>query len=197
MTEFQKRYLSDESAIEETYIQWLYSKVGSKDRNYNHFWRIIRRLYRKEFYVVVPNDSNRYEDGIFLRSKFADEYDYEPEYISSVFQDKPCTVLEMLVAFAVRIDSDIMWDPDLGDRSAFWFWSMIQNLGVDLKRFSDEYFDKECLIALDSMVNRAISRHYSKTGEGGFFPIFHTRKNFQRMELWYQMHYWLGENYPI
>ena len=197
MTEYHKNYLSDLSAIEESYIQWLYSKVGSRDTRYNHYWRIIRRLYRKEFYVVVPNDSNRYEDGLYLRVKFMDDYGYSKEEINSFFGDRPCSVLEMLVAFAMRIDSDVMWDPDLGDRSAFWFWSMLQNLGIDLREFSDEYFDKDCLIKLDFLVNRAISRHYSKTGEGGFFPIFHTRKNFQRMELWYQMHYWLGENYPI
>ena len=196
MTEFQK-ISYDYDALNETYIQWLYSKVGSHDKEYSHYWRVIRRLYRKEFYFVVPNDANRYEDGLFLRTMFADEYGYNWDDITKIFYDKPCTVLEMMVAFARRIDSDVMWDPEKGDRSAFWFWQMLQNAGLDMKRFCDEHFDKECLIELENMINRVISRHYNRSGEGGFFPIFHTRKNFQRMELWYQMQYWMDENYPI
>ncbi len=197
MTEFQKNYVNSYETLNEVYTQWLYSKVGSRDPKYNHFWRIIRRLYMKEFIVIVPNDGNRYEDGMCLREKFADEYGYSPEDLNLIFRDKPCSVLEMLVAFAMRIDSDIMWDPEFGDRSAYWFWKMIENLGLDLRRFSDEYFDRDCIIELETKINNAISRHYSRTGEGGFFPIFHTRKNFQRMELWYQMHYWIEENFPI
>ena len=188
--------LNDKEAINEVYIQWLYSKVGSNDREYNHYWRVIRRLYRREFYYIVKNDVNRYEDGLTLRNKFTDEYGYSFADICRAL-DGPCTVLEMLVAFAMRIDSEIMWDPDAGDRTAFWFWTMLQNAGLDMKRFSDEYFDNNCIIALEKMITRVVSRQYDKLGNGGFFPVSSYQKNFQRTELWYQMHFWMHENYPI
>ena len=196
MDEMLRTNLNDEESVVEVYIQWLYSKVGSHDRKYNHFWRVIRRLYRKEFYYTVKNDENRYQDGLYLRVQFTDEYNYAPEDICHIL-DGPCTVLEMLVAFAIRIDSEIMWDPDVGDRTAFWFWKMLENAGLDLRRFSDEYFDKDCIVELEDLLNRVLSRHYDKFGNGGFFPISSYQKNFQRTELWHQMHFWISENYPF
>lgn len=181
-------------SVRETYIQWLYSKVGGTDRKYNHFWRVIRRLHQREFYFIVPNDVNRVEDGKALRGEFADEYQYDVNLIVRAL-DFPCTMLEMLVAFAVRIDSDIMWDPDVGDRSAYWFWKMLENAGLNLKKFSDENFDENCIFELEELINRVVSRHYNRHGEGGLFPVMETKKDLRRVELWYQMHFWIAEKF--
>ena len=186
----------DLETINEAYIQWLYAKVGGTDRKYNHFWRVIRRLYLKEFYSLVPNDDNRLQDGLALRGEFIEEYQYDPNIVAHGF-DFPCTVLEMLVAFARRIDFDIMWDPEIGDRSAFWFWKMLENAGVDLKRFSDEYFNEECILELNKIVDRVLTRRYDRNGNGSFFPISAKTRNYQRYELWHQMQLWISENYPI
>lgn len=187
----------EENIIPEVYLQWLYYKVGLGEMEYDHYWRVIRRLHKLEFYVLVPMDENRYEDGLYLREKFADEYGYPLKQIYTIL-DGRCSVLEMLVAFAERIENDIMWDPDKGDRTALWFWTMIWNLGLNPKRFSDENFDYECMVELDESIERALSRTYKINGEGGFFPLkSHPQKNFRRTELWYQMQFWVEENYPI
>lgn len=186
----------DIETFKESYIQWLYSIVGGKDRKFDHFWRVIRRLHMREFFYIVPNDVNRLEDGRALRYEFIDEYQYNPDDVVNYF-DCPCTFLEMMVAFSRRIDSDVMWDPEVGDRSAFWFWKMLENAGVSLRTFSDEYFDEHSIVELNDIVDRVLQRHYDKFGNGSLFPLSYQKRNYQRIELWYQMQLWLDENYPI
>ena len=112
--------------------------------------------------------------------------------------DGPCSVLEMLVAFAIRIENEIMWHPEGGNRTAFWFWTMVWNTGLNPLRFTDEYFDHECIVCLDDSIDKAVSRRYKFNGEGGFFPLKTVpQKDMRRTELWYQMQFWVEENYPI
>lgn len=163
---------------------------------YGHYWRLIRRLYSKEYYWIVKNDANRCEDGLFLRQVFAESLGYDLEKVRSEI-DMPCSVLEMMVAFANRIEKDVMWEPDKGDRTAFWFWKMLANAGVDPTRYSDEYFNGETMVELNSMLDRVLSRRYTRDGKGGFFPLANNKKDQRRVELWYQMQFWIGENFPI
>lgn len=187
---------NDKENMSELYVQWLYSLVGFPTKEYGHYWRVIRRLYSKEFYWVVNNDANRRNDGLDMRRLFAEDYNYDLDRVNAAL-DFPCNVLEVLVAFANRIDKDIMWQPDMGDRTYFWFWSMLANAGLDRVRFSDQYFDGEAMIELNNMIDKALSRRYAKNGVGGFFPLRDPKKDQRRVELWYQMQYWIAENYPI
>lgn len=182
--------------MNEEYIAWLYSLVGKDTRKYGHYWRLIRFLQSREFFYTVKNDDNRAKDGVKLRDSFALDYHYRLDEVNEYLYG-PCRLLEMLVAFAVRINEEIMWDPDKGDRTALWFWTMVENLVGDLEAYSDEYFNGDSIIKLHELVNIALQRLYSKTGNGSFFPIKSGSKDLRKMELWYQMHAWFGENYPI
>lgn len=184
--------------IEEGYIRWLYEKVGLGTREYGDYWRVIKRLFKRKFISLVKNDDNRISDALALRRQFEDEYGYREGTVDNIFGDfTGCTMLEMMVAFAMRIQSDIMWDPDNEDRTPFWFWSMLRNAGLDLKACQDGYFGKDQLIYLENLLDRVINRTYTKTGNGSFFPVFKCRKDMRKTELWYQMQFWIGENYPI
>lgn len=191
MTEFRTTYLS----AEEQYITWLYSKVGLGTREYGCFWRVIRRLFAIPFPVIVNRDINRVTDAEHLRMDFVHEYHIDVR--RSDFTQRRVSVLEVLVAFALRIQSDIMWDPDDEDRAPLWFWSMIENVGVDLRKYQDGYFNAECMVNLDEMIEKAIYRDYQKTGMGGFFPLKNPKKDQKKVELWYQMQFWIDENFPI
>lgn len=187
---------SESESMIELYIQWLYSLIGYPSWEYGHYWRVVRRLFMKEFYWIVNNDENRLHDGLDLRERFADDYNLDLEKVKYII-DGPCTVLEALVAFADRIDKDVMWQPDDESKRAFWFWSMLFNMGLDKVRFSDEYFDGEAMIELDSMIDRVLSRRYAKNGVGSLFPLRDPKKDQRRVELWYQMQYWISENFPF
>ena len=75
-------------------------------------------------------DADRAEDGINLRYRFGYENGYESAMIASYLDDRPCSVLEMMVALSMKMEEQIMDDPDIGDRTSVWFWKMIDNLGL-------------------------------------------------------------------
>ena len=42
--------------------------------------------------------------------------------ISAYLDNKTCSVLEMMIALAIRCEEHIMDDPDVGNRTGQWFW---------------------------------------------------------------------------
>lgn len=194
MTESRNSWIFDAMIMREHYLEWLYSHIGSDDRAYNHYWRLVRFLFKSTFYYTVKNDDNRAADGLKLREQFIDEFGSK---YSVIFDDEPCNMLEMMVALARRIDGEIMWDPDLGDRTPFWFWKMIDNLGVDFFDFSDENYDENCFLYLSNRIDKVVSRTYSRDGNGGLFPLKNPQKDQRKVEIWGQMQAWMQENYPI
>ena len=78
---------------------------------------------------MIPMDGNRAEDGIDLRYRFGHEQHYSDAMVASFLDDRPCSVLEMMIALSIRCEEHIMDDPDVGNRTGQWFWSMIASLG--------------------------------------------------------------------
>ena len=115
-----------------SYFAWLCERV-SVDKRYT---RLCIRLHQTPFVVMNEKDGNRVSDGLYLRKKFEDETGFK---IDGSVVDGPCTVLELLVALAMRCENDIMRDPDKDDQTHKWFWEMVYNLGLDA--FDDERYD--------------------------------------------------------
>lgn len=145
------------------------------------------RLHETEFVSAIPMDDNRAVDGMDLRYRFGDECSFPPPMITSLLDDTPCSVLEMMVALAVRCEEHIMDDPDIGDRTGKWFWGMIRNLrleGMNDFRFDNRY--------VDDILVRLLERRYRKNGEGGLFTVNNGR-DMRKTDIWYQMNYYLDE----
>lgn len=112
---------------------------------------------------------------------------YSDAMIASYLDDRPCSVLEMMIALSIRCEEHIMDDPDIGNRTGQWFWSMLVSLGIgamDDRKF-DRYF-------VDRTLERFLDREYERNGEGGLFTVNNGR-DMRRTEIWYQMQYHLGE----
>lgn len=166
---------------EHSYRQWLYDKVCkdlfSRSISYN---RLLTYLSHREFTIIIPNDANRAEDGIDLRIR----YEFETgEYISRI---EPCSILEMMIALAIRCEETIMDNPAYGDRTTQWFWGMIRNLG--LYGMTDDRFDIEYV---DSVIDRFLNREYAPNGEGGLFKINNCKYDLRKIEIWYQLCWYL------
>lgn len=151
------------------------------------------------FKVVLGMDENRSMDAQGLRADFISNH--RLEYPNIAFMDvrySSIRVFEVLIALAYRINDDVMWDPDKGDRAIIWFWEMIQNLQLDHFEDSDEGWktsqnDQICR----RIVQIWIDRDYNYDGFGGLFPLKHPQKDQRNVEIWYQMHAYFLENYPI
>ena len=171
------------------YFKWMCSIVydvrPSKKPSYK---KLMRYLHSIEFRYILPMDGNRASDGEDLRYRFAYEERYEDAMIASYLDDRPCSVLEMMIALALRCEEHIMDDPDMGDRTGQWFWNMIVSLG--LGSMHDDNFDEEYV---DEVIERFMDRCYSFDGEGGLFTIRDSYQDLRNVEIWHQMCWYLND----
>ena len=123
--------------IDEEYYEWLCSFTkGKRNRgSIKKFDKLLDSLHYYEFIPMMDLDFNRVEDGLSLRWRFSNEFriNYNPE--------DSCSVLEMMIALALRCEEQIMDDPDIGNRTSHWFWLMVRNMG--LFEFNDNNFNSD------------------------------------------------------
>lgn len=181
--------------IDHAYLLWLMNRVG-KDWKGKSYTMLFSVMYETEFYYFIDNDSNRAEEGKNLRTIFANEYSANTSDAEEIVNDilaGPCNVLEMLIAFAEKIDFAVMWNEEDGDRTRLWFWTMVDNLG--LLEYSDDVITQDFLNGVREKLVIMMDRRYSYNGEGGLFPLEHPQNDQRNVELWYQMQDFMRENY--
>lgn len=146
--------------------------------------KLLTHLHKTRFRYSIIQDKNRAEEGIDLRWRFALAQGYEDIYEDAL--TGPCSVLEMMVALALRCEENFMDDPRYGDRTAQWFWEMVVNLGLGPMR--DDNFDR--LYVIDTL-ERFLDRDYEPDGRGGLFTIRNCDRDVRTMEIWHQLCYYL------
>ena len=170
--------------LNEEYFNWMYRLVfkNEKRRSYR---KLLKYLNSVEFTYILDFDSNRAEDGMDLRYRFGYEHDYNGPMIAAYLDDRPCSVLEMMVALANRCEEQIMDDPHAGCRRGQWFFSMLASLG--LSNMNDENFVRS---DAEEIVSRFLSRQYARNGEGGLFTV-NSQHDMRNAEIWYQLNWYL------
>lgn len=177
------------------YYRWLYSLVNSEQHlNSVKYDKLLLYLFNTPYYAEYEDDLNRIYDGYSFRYRiFADKFNYDLEYVEehlSCLGD--CSMLEMLVSFAYRIEDDIMSDDTQGDRVGQWFWSMIVSLG--LGKMDDENFnEKYCNLVIRKFINHK----YNKNGKGGLFTFTENNSDMRTITLWCQAMWYLNENFDF
>lgn len=170
--------------IKDEYFDWLYNYV-CKGRSHDKisYRKLLYFLHQVEFTFSIPNDINRARDGVDLRYRFAMLKD--DDYIMDVL-DGPCSVLEMMVAIAIRCEESIMDDTRYGDRTGQWFWSMMSNLGIGL--MNDDVFDEDFV---EETIYNFLDRRYMPDGRGGLFYIKGCEDDLRKLEIWTQLCWYL------
>lgn len=164
------------------YFEWMYDKVVRGPlRHTKSYRKLFTYLHGVDFNYILDMDGNRAEDGVDLRYRFAYEQDVDSRLVASYLDNRPCSVLEMMVALAIRCEEDIANDPEIGDRTNEWFWVMIGNLGL---KYADDicYDEKQTAMIVDKFLNRK----YARNGKGGLFCIPGIDKDLRSVEIWYQ-----------
>lgn len=176
--------------ITDVYFDWLCSFIldSKKQHKGMKYFELLSYLHSRDFEYILELDGNRAEDGINLRYRFGSELGYSDHTIATYLYGK-CSVLEMMVALAIRCETHIMDNPEIGDRTSEWFWGMITNLGI--RAMSDEYFDEA---RVEKTINKLLNREYGINGEEGLFTIKHTGRDIRKVDIWYQMCWYLREN---
>ena len=173
----------DRDDLKEEYFLWLCKFVGCNKRR-----KLLRYLHSIDFAYTIAMDGNRYEDGIDLRYRFGEEEHYPDKYIAAWLDDAQCSVLEMMVALADRLEVHIAGDPEFGDRTPRWFEDMLRSM--DLWYMTDDCFDRD---VARYAINRMIDRQYNRNGAGGLFTLRRPAKDMRRLEIWYQAMEYMNE----
>ena len=175
--------------LKSSYLDFLCKIVG---RTYEYS-QLLTFLHGVEFYSLVHNDENRLKDGEHLRENYIDEVG--PTRAPSL-PNGPCTVLEMLIGLAFRLEFDLSGG-EYERPAADWFWVLVDNVGLT---FYDDYILKvrpEIHPEMGKIVLNLLDRRYDSDGNGGLFPLKNPRQDQKQVEIWYQMSAWIIENYPI
>lgn len=192
--------------LREEYFSWLYKLVDDRHRSYI---KLARELHRKRFVWSVSNDDNRCKDGLTLRDRYIEIARLDESHLEvKSMLNAPCSVLEVLISLAERMN-DLMYDlrDTRNNKTPKFFLEMISNL--NLQRFTDNYsrfdgrsypmdkrFDPVTEAEIDEILEVFLGRTYGYDGFGGLFPLKRRPPNDQsRTEIYYQMMYWLDENY--
>lgn len=197
-------FTNDIERAQTLYFNWLCEMVHV-DNYCGKTWYVLAKiLHNIEFYWILPNDENRAIHGVKLRQVWMENIEEQAEDLGvghPMFPldslTGPCSVFEMLVGLAVSIESEIMMNPDKGNRTAVWFWEMLKNL-VHIECLYDDYISEENGEDLKTCVIRFMDRDYRHDGIGGLFPQKYPRTNIEDqryVEIWYQAQHWLEENY--
>lgn len=169
------------------YLSWLASQIrGNSNRTYDGLLDI---MYEKEFvWVDIPNDANRIGDALDLRVEFCRERNF-PTRILGRFLDKEvpdplCSFLEVLIGLSRRMEFNG------GGTAEDWAWQFLVNL--QLHKIFDPIGRRKADRAHEIM-DMCIFRNYSPDGTGGFFPLTWPEEDQTKVELWYQMAYYIDE----
>lgn len=165
------------------YYDKLCGLIATKDLDPRNYSKLFNYLYSTPFRWTIKNDANRASDGIRLRNSIIRDAD-----ISDSLGE--CRVLEMMIALAIDCEEQIMQEARFGDRTAIWFWTMIDNLG--LIRMDDWNYND---ILVKSSVSKFLDRRYDRDGHGSIFYVTNRHNDLRRVELWYQMCWFLSEQY--
>lgn len=170
--------------IKNEYFNWLLDILGNKSSDYTN---LLKELFTTEFVWTIELDSNRASDGICLRENFADAKRYSVDKVNEAI-DFPCSVLEMMIALAVRCETHITIDNKIGNQSYKWFWRMINNLR--LSSMTDANYKQSYT---KNRLDIFLHREYEKNGVGGLFTISDDSVDMRKIEIWYQLQRYLNE----
>jgi hypothetical protein len=167
----------------DNYREWLLHRINFHKKQYS---KLMEIMHNYPYVVYVYMDRNRYEDGVYQRAEYYRDADLPPGALNMC----PCSVLEMLVGFAKRIDDewigcDYGEDPHPQD----FFFEMICNLG--LKEATNSRISSAKVVKI---LDIWIKREFDSDGNGSVFPIKNPQKDQRNTELWCQFQEYFHEN---
>lgn len=174
--------------LDKIYLPWLTGFVVDQE-SFKRYSTLFDTLYSTEFChrQLLEHDFDRSMDGKNLRWRFERTMGYNLHDISSDelirFEDASCSLLEMMVALALRMEESIAADERQGDRTGMWFWEMMTNLGLGY--MTNDRFD---IYEFNRCVNNFHNRTYDLDGKGCLFRSkTKSMAQMANLDIWYQM----------
>lgn len=195
--------------IKAEYLDWLMQHVDPKHQYYN-FLQLMDSI---PFKVINPMDENRVGDvESILRNNWLSGFDKIDDTrvkneCAIDLSHKEISMFEILVAFCIKLENNIFYDPTKPDINVRLFWEFIDNV-VKYGGFGSRYMcasqiltdDKWDRFVEDTMrinLERINDRKYMCNGRGGYFPTRESEVNQRKVEMWLAANEYIKENYKI
>ena len=146
------------------YFEWLMSLVGGISW-FEGQEKVLARLLERRFYWVHPIDENVALHGLALRYEYVSgRWERETNVLNG-----ECSMLEVMVALALRVEKRLMSPPPpgAGRRAHLYFETLISRSGLDCP-----------LEAVDSMVDLFLEDGFADCGN---------MRNGKRRTIWEQV----------
>lgn len=178
-----------EPGITTEYFNWLYHQVFEvlDLQSPQSYAFLCTQLHRVPFYDGVPNDDNRTADGLELRNEFISTLGgITIEDYTALHNLGQPSLLEVFIGLARHADYIVSMGIPV------WVRRFLENLG--LLEFDDAHYRPRDRLKIMRKLRIFNQRQYTRSGEGGLFPLYKTRRDQRRVELWYQMNAYMTEN---
>lgn len=170
--------------VETLYFNWLVDLIDPMYLQ-DEYWELLTKLHSIPFVWDLERDVDRAIDGIENRRMFEEETQMSLGNMDASY----CSVLEMIVALAMRMDG-----LSECDEVGMYFWEILGNL--DLTHLTDiSFYELDGPELIEQNIGRMMARDFPPNGEGGMFPLAQTGKKQNESEIWYQMQAYLIEDY--
>lgn len=176
--------MTTDSAIRHQYFKWLVLQIG--DERIDDIEPVCTLMHQKEFVWFVANDDNRIQDALDLRLEYL--YEEGLPVPSEALRLVHVSVLEVLVALSRRMEFFC------NGEACDWAWVLMQHLKLDKYRGRITPKRRE---NVDRILENLVWRQYDADGTGGFFPLAWPNEDQTKIEIWYQLQNWIGEQHPM
>lgn len=172
-----------QNKVQKRYFDWMCDLVCNEQ-----YSSLLHHLNSIDFTYIIAMDGNRAEDGVDLRYRFGYNRNIDDSIIALYLDDRPSSVLEVMVALALRGEEMIYGNVDDHEPLARMFWTMIENLG--LEAMTDRNYNEDYV---DEVIFEFLNREYKYDGEGGLFVVQNPPRDMRDVEIWCQMNWYLNE----
>lgn len=169
----------DRYRVKRKYLTYLMDKVDVPSM----YSELCEALLMVEFEPIVGNDGDRAEDGMDLRREFEMLIEAPESDIS------PCSMLEMLVAVAIRT-AELMYEGDEGESPGHYFWVFLNNLGLSKMKNTGDFRKKQKIIV--DICDRFLDPDDESVD---IVRVKHPPKRWSKLEIWKKINWFLTENY--
>ena len=162
------------------YFEWLNSIIKDDEHT-----KLNHMLFETPFTYSIERDKNRYDEGLYLRTIYLGKK--KNASVTNHLNGR-CSVFEMMIALAIH-ESQIMADGTDEDSPGFWYHNMLDSM--ELTNITDVIFD-DFESEVECSIKTLLNRTYSYDGTGGLFRIPNVHTDMRKVEIWYQMNWYLN-----
>lgn len=177
--------------LEDIYFNWMVNNIFFDESLKNTYLMLLRLLNSIPFEWSLEMDENRQKDAQDLRYIFGEENGYAESEICVQLDIIPPSLLEVIVALLIRVQNNILYDPDhFSTLNQEIFLDIISSLGLD---HMTGCLSNENIRYFFDTIYRFYKRDYTYNGEGGLFTVKNPKDDMRNTEIWFQFMWYLDE----